>query len=73
MSSDRVVYAVVSVGGFLGLGETEIAIPFDQFWSGDAESILLMSETDIDDLKAMPPYRRQEYDPVPRDEPVLPR
>jgi hypothetical protein len=33
-------YAIIGVGGFLGLGERYVAIPFNQFKSGDGKYVL---------------------------------
>ena len=33
-------YAIIGVGGFLGLGEHYVAIPFNQFKSGDGKYVL---------------------------------
>ena len=47
-------YAIIGVGGFLGLGRHDVAIPVEQFKSGDGK-ILLPGATK-DTLKAMPPF-----------------
>jgi len=47
-------YAIIGVGGFLGLGTHQVAIPVNQFKSGDGK-ILLPGATK-DTLKAMPPF-----------------
>jgi len=33
-------YAIIGIGGFLGLGEHYVAIPFNQFKSGDGKYVL---------------------------------
>jgi len=47
-------YAIVSVGGFLGLGEHYVAIPFNQFKSGDGKYVLPGATKDT--LKAVPTF-----------------
>jgi hypothetical protein len=48
-------YAIMSVGGFLGLGEHYVAIPFNQFKSGDGKYVLPGASKDT--LKAMAPFK----------------
>jgi sporulation protein YlmC with PRC-barrel domain len=38
--SDKVVYAIVSVGGFLGVGEKLVAVPFDGFQLQPEKTVL---------------------------------
>jgi putative membrane protein len=52
---DQVVQAVVSVGGFLGIGEKDIAVSFDELQPGREQTILL-SGASADELKARPEY-----------------
>ena len=47
-------YAIVSVGGFLGLGEHYVAIPFNQFKAGDDKYVLGGATKDV--LKALPAF-----------------
>jgi sporulation protein YlmC with PRC-barrel domain len=47
-------YAIVSVGGFLGLGEHYVAIPFTQFKAGDGKYVLRGATKDA--LKALPAF-----------------
>jgi sporulation protein YlmC with PRC-barrel domain len=47
-------YAIVSVGGFLGLGEHYVAIPFTQFKAGDGKYVLRGATKDA--LKAIPKF-----------------
>jgi putative membrane protein len=66
-ASDQAVLAVVSVGGFLGIGEKNVAVPFEQLQPGDNEAILMSTATE-EELKAMPEYVEGEsYTAVPRD------
>jgi len=47
-------YAIIGVGGFLGLGEHSVAIPFNQFKSGDGKYVLPGATKDT--LKAIPAF-----------------
>src|SRR6266852_143943 len=40
-------YAIVGVGGFLGLGEHYVAIPFNQFKAGDGKYVLRGAPKDV--------------------------
>lgn len=47
-TDDKVVYAIVSVGGFLGIGERLIAVPYEAFRvvpKGDEERVVLPGAT----------------------------
>ena len=48
-------YAIIGVGGFLGLGTYDVAIPVDQFQSSDGKIVL--PGVTKDTLKAMPPFQ----------------
>jgi len=69
---DRAIYAVVGVGGFLGLGEKDVAIPFNQLRLG-ADNVILMSEKGEGELKEMPSYKRGQWKSVERDRAIEPR
>jgi sporulation protein YlmC with PRC-barrel domain len=47
-------YAIIGVGGFLGLGTYHVAVPVSQFHSGDGKIVLPGATKDT--LKAMPPF-----------------
>src|SRR5690606_32897767 len=68
---DQAVLAIISVGGFLGVGEKEVAVPFDQLQQGEDEAILLSSATE-EELKQKPAYEEQtdRYEAYPRDQPL---
>ena len=51
---DSVFYAIVSVGGFLGMGTKLVAVPFETLKIG-ADSLVLPVGTK-DDLKALPTF-----------------
>ena len=54
---DRVFYAVLSVGGFLGVGDKLVAVPFEELKIGakDVEG-LVMYDTTKEKLKAQPAF-----------------
>jgi sporulation protein YlmC with PRC-barrel domain len=47
-------YAIVSVGGYLGLGEHYVAIPFNQLKVGEDKFVLRGATKDV--VKALPPF-----------------
>lgn len=67
ISGDNVLHAVVSVGGFLGIGDKEVALPFEemQLGAGEEDQVMLMSETTEDELKSLPEFQREQYRPLP--------
>ena len=61
---DNAPYAVVAVGGWLGMGEKKVAVPVDQFRRDRTDSnIVLMSEKSEAELEAMPEYDTTRYGP----------
>jgi sporulation protein YlmC with PRC-barrel domain len=70
-SSDKAVLAIISVGGFLGIGDKLVAVPFDQLQLDQDKAILMSSATE-DQLKAMPEYKKDQegYSIYPRDRPI---
>jgi sporulation protein YlmC with PRC-barrel domain len=67
-SGDKpITYAVVGVGGFLGLGKKDVAIPIDHMrLQGDR--IQVSSNVTEDQLKRMPEYDASRYRTVARDD-----
>lgn len=55
--SDNVMYAILSVGGFLGVGDKLVAVPFEKISVGvlDVEG-LLMYDVSKDELKKRPTF-----------------
>ncbi len=49
-------YAIVSSGGFLGIGAHDVAIPADQFHKGSKDRLVLPGATK-ETLRAMPPFQ----------------
>lgn len=58
ISSDgRTLYLMVGAGGFLGMGEKEVAVPFDRFERRDNR--VLLSGYTKEQLKALPEVRKE--------------
>ena len=73
IDNNKAVMAVVSVGGFLGMGDKDVAIPFDQLRMNERNAIL-MSEANEDALKQLPAYKKSEtWRSVERNRPVMDR
>lgn len=48
---------IVSVGGFLGVGDRKVALPWEQLrFSSEGSDLVVMSSATKDALKSMPPY-----------------
>jgi len=62
---DDAHYAVLSVGGFLGIGEKDVAIPLDELKLGEDESYLMSTETE-EQLEELPEYEAAQYQPYQR-------
>lgn len=54
------LHAVLSIGGFLGLGDKEVTVPLDRLQLG-GENITLMSQKDEEQLEQMPDYDEGEW------------
>ncbi len=72
--SGQMIAAIIGVGGFLGIGEKQIAVPWDQLTINyDAQEIT--TELTQDEAKAAPDYvfrKREAAPPVPAPAPVEP-
>lgn len=68
-TSDQTVQAVVSVGGFLGIGDKTVAMSFDELQPGQEEnSVLLTSGATVEELKQRPAYDEAGgYESYPTD------
>jgi putative membrane protein len=58
-------YAILSVGGFLGIGDKKVAVPLDQLQLGEDEAYLMSGETE-EQLEQMPEYDEEQYRPLQR-------
>ena len=69
------VYAVLAVGGFLGIGEKDVVVPLSSLNIG-SENVILMSQSTADSLKASSPYDASRYRSLslasPRPTPGMP-
>ncbi len=54
------MFLVVGVGGFLGMGEKDVALPVSDLRIS-SDNVLLMSEKSEDQLKEMPEYKESDY------------
>lgn len=63
---DQSLYAVLEVGGFLGVGARNIAVPFERLVVGSEDSLMLQGMTK-EELTSLPPYDRAAYIVVERD------
>lgn len=64
---NQVPHAVVSVGGFLGLGEKDVVVPMDRLTSGQEGEGLLTDLTE-DELEAFPAYEEDQYPSLVRQQ-----
>ena len=55
-------FAVISVGGFLGMGDKSVAVSLDELKLGENDAIL-MSEATEEQLKDLPEYDKSAYKP----------
>lgn len=57
---------VIGVGGFLGIGEKNVAVSFDKFdWAEKNGDRWLVMATTKEQLQALPDFDRRAYDPTP--------
>lgn len=64
-SSGAIKQVVVSVGGFLGMGAKDVAVPWSDLKFGrDGNSLTVMTNWTKDSLKAMPDYKYERRVPV---------
>jgi hypothetical protein len=58
-SDDETVYAVLSVGGFLGIGAKDVAMPLDRLDVGADQDIVLSNATE-EELQSMPAWQKDD-------------
>ncbi|WAX96686.1 PRC-barrel domain-containing protein [Aminobacter sp. NyZ550] len=57
---------IIGVGGFLGIGEKNVALPFKDFdWAERNGDRWLVMATTKEQLQALPDFDRRAYDPAP--------
>jgi putative membrane protein len=59
-------FAILSVGGFLGIGDKKVAVPLDQLQLGEDEAYLMSAETE-EQLEQLPEYDEEQYQPLQRE------
>ena len=58
--SGKVASVIVGVGGFLGLGEKNVALNFDQLkFNNNGNDLVVMSDATKETLQAAPAYEKQ--------------
>ncbi|GAK34518.1 hypothetical protein JCM17846_31240 [Iodidimonas nitroreducens] len=57
---DNKLHAVVSVGGFLGVGDKDVAVPYEKLQIG-AENVTIMTQEAKTDLRNMPEYDESKF------------
>jgi sporulation protein YlmC with PRC-barrel domain len=62
------VHAVISVGGLLGVGDTEVAVPLDDLQLQDDKLVIFESK---DQLKNRPEYKEENYVQIEQTEQPL--
>ena len=55
-------YAVLSVGGFLGIGDRKVAVPLDELQLSEDEVYLMTAATE-EQLEQMPEYDEEQFQP----------
>lgn len=55
--SDKLTYAIIGVGGFLGLGERMVAVPVDMLQRGEEENELVLQGATKETLESMPEFK----------------
>ncbi len=57
------IYAIIGVGGFLGIGEHDVAVPFDEITlKGNRIKLKTLSESQLDNK---PEYKYSDYTIMP--------
>ena len=61
-ANGRIVSVIVGVGGFLGLGEKDVAVPFNEFTFGrDAKGdVVVTAKITKESLQSAPEWKKQE-------------
>jgi putative membrane protein len=65
LDANQKYYAILSVGGFLGIGDKKVAIPLDQLQLGEDQVYLMSAQTE-EQLEEMPEYEEDQYQPLQR-------
>jgi putative membrane protein len=62
MDQNQDLYAVLSVGGFLGIGEKRVAVPLEDLQLSE-DQVYLMTAATEEQLEQMPEYDEQQFQP----------
>ena len=54
--SDKLTYAIIGVGGFLGIGERMVAVPVDMLQRGEEEDELVLPGATKETLENLPAF-----------------
>jgi putative membrane protein len=65
LDENQEYYAILSVGGFLGIGDKKVAVPLDQLQLSEDKVYLMTAETE-EQLEQMPEYDEDQYQPFQR-------
>jgi sporulation protein YlmC with PRC-barrel domain len=57
VSKDRVLFAVIQVGGFLGLGSHLIAVPYTSLQISDAGKRIVLPDATKEQVKGLPEFK----------------
>ena len=63
------VHAVISVGGFLGMGDHNVVVPMKDL-NVTRDNVTLMSQQTKEDLKTLPKYDENSWQNAPRANPM---
>lgn len=55
--NDRVMYAILSVGGFLGIGDRLVAVPFQALQMKPNDDDLILPNATKEELKRLPEFK----------------
>ena len=58
--SDRVMYAILSVGGFLGIGNRLVAVPFQALQPKPNDDDLVLAGATKEELKRLPEFKYRD-------------
>jgi hypothetical protein len=69
-TQDNRLYAVISVGGFLGVGDKEVAIPLNELQMRDDKLRAPLTASTQEQLKSHPEYDESRYKKVSDDQQI---
>jgi sporulation protein YlmC with PRC-barrel domain len=69
ISDEKAVHALISVGGFLGIGDKDVAVPLDDLQVGEDEAVLTSGLTK-EALEQLPDYEDETWPALEGDQPI---